>query len=142
MNLTQQYTGGCRYLYLYPAGRHMLLVAVPCLVADLPDTEIALLDTGAEWCVLPPAVAQSLGALEPGDAPLLRLSTRLGTVTGHLERIPVRFPAEVGASLTVDATWFISPDWPGPLVVGWKGCLERLRFALDPGEETFYFGKI
>jgi hypothetical protein len=44
----------------------------------------------------------------------------------------------------IEATWFISPDWPGPLVLGWKGCLERLRFALDPTpeEEWFYFGPI
>ncbi|MBI4531612.1 MAG: hypothetical protein HY709_08815, partial [Candidatus Latescibacteria bacterium] len=48
--------------------------------------------------------------------------------------------AEEGENVEVEATWFISPDWPGPIVIGWKGCLERLRFAVDPSEDTFYFG--
>jgi len=52
----------------------------------------------------------------------------------------MRFRATEGQPLLVEATWFVSPDWPGPLVLGWKGCLERFRFALDPNEERFYFG--
>ena len=42
----------------------------------------------------------------------------------------------------MDATWFVAPDWPGPSVIGWRGCLERMRFALDPGEEAFYFSEL
>jgi hypothetical protein len=69
-----------------------------------------------------------------------RLLTRFGTFAGDLERIPLHLPAEEGELLTVDATWFVCEDWPGPTVLGWKGCLERIRFAFDPSEETFYFG--
>jgi hypothetical protein len=27
-------------------------------------------------------------------------------------------------------------------VLGWKGCLERIRWAIDPAEEIFYFGSL
>jgi hypothetical protein len=62
--------------------------------------------------------------------------------TGQLARIPVTLFASEGESLTVEATWLICPDWPGPVVIGWKGCLERLRFAIEPGEEGIYFGRL
>jgi hypothetical protein len=43
--------------------------------------------------------------------------------------------------LTLDASWFITDNWFGPIVIGWSGCLEGFRFALDPtpGHEHFYF---
>jgi hypothetical protein len=44
--------------------------------------------------------------------------------------------------LETEATFFVSPDWPGPMVIGWKGCLEWIRFALDPGEDAIYFGEL
>lgn len=35
-------------------------------------------------------------------------------------------------------------EWSGPIVLGYRGFLERIRFALDPGvvpgEQMFYFG--
>ena len=44
--------------------------------------------------------------------------------------------------MRVAGTWFVSEDWPGPNVLGWKGCLERMRFALDPSDESFYFAEL
>ena len=41
--------------------------------------------------------------------------------------------------LPIDATWLIIEDWPGPTVLGWRGCLERMRFAVDPLDNWFYF---
>ena len=98
-----------------------------------------MLDTAAEWCVLPADLIASLG-LDGATGYPVRLETRLGVFSGNLERIPMRFRATEGQPLLVEATWFVSPDWPGPLVLGWKGCLERFRFALDPNEERFYLG--
>jgi len=57
-----------------------------------------------------------------------------------LERLPLTLVAEDGAELPVDATWFLSEDWPGPMVIGWKGGLERMKFGIDPGDQSFYFG--
>jgi hypothetical protein len=112
---------------------------VPCYVGELMDSTLALLDTGSQWCVLSSQIAVVL-EYDSGDEEGVGLHTRLGTLSGYLERIPVRFHADEGQAIEVQATWFISPDWPGPTVIGWKGCLERLRFALDPEESAFYFG--
>jgi hypothetical protein len=70
------------------------------------------------------------------------LQSRFGTIRGEWIRVPLILLASEGDELPVEATWFVSADWPGPLVIGWKGCLERLRFALDPGHESFYFGDL
>jgi hypothetical protein len=111
---------------------------VPCVVADLEVAE-ALIDTAAEWCVLASGIVRALGYPVAASGPRAHLSTRLGSFAGTLERIPVRFPAAEGEDLAIEATWFVSEDWPGPVVLGWSGCLERLRFGLDPVEEVFYF---
>lgn len=61
---------------------------------------------------------------------------------GRFERLQTWLVAEEGDELELEATWFISEDWPGPLVIGWKGCLERFRLALDPGKDAIYFGAL
>ena len=142
MTLPQFYTGRSGYRSAHSAGPHRLLVGVPCRIGPLADVEIALLDTAAEWCVLPPATAGELEVGELSVALATRLATRFGSLAGRLERLPLEFVADTGGSLTIEATWFVSPDWPGPVVIGWKGGLERLRFALDPGQEAFYFGTL
>jgi hypothetical protein len=109
-------------------------------VGSLKRAVFALLDTASEWCVLPPGLATELADdLEVIVAPT-HLHTRFGLITGSLGRLTVRFPAADGEPLAVDATCFTSESWPGPMVIGWKGCLERMRFGLDPSEEAFYFG--
>ena len=138
----QEYASRASYLADFRAGPHRLVVAIACQLGLLPL--FALLDTAADWCVLPPDLADELGLeLEP-DPDVPPYSTRQGLLYGRHERLPVTFLSGEGESLEVDATWFISADWSGPAVLGWKGCLERLRFALDPtpGEEWFYFGPI
>jgi hypothetical protein len=69
------------------------------------------------------------------------LSTRFGLFHGRLERVRVRFDATEGDALEQESTCFVSADWPGPLVIGWRGCLERMRFGFDSTEEAFYFGR-
>ncbi len=139
MSLTHTYAGKSGYRTGYGSGPHTLLVAAPCLVAESQEPELALFDTAAEWCMLPPDVAEALEVTEESGDPLIRMSTRFGTFSGHLTRLPIHFVPDEGESLTIEATWFGSPDWPGPLVVGWRGCLERMRFALHPDEEALYF---
>jgi hypothetical protein len=76
--------------------------------------------------------------LTPDAAPL---HSRFGVTFGRMERETVRFVADEGDDLEVDASWFVSADWDGPTVIGWKGCLERMMFAVAPrqGRNTFYF---
>jgi hypothetical protein len=70
----------------------------------------------------------------------------IGRIAGSLHRINISLLAEQnsGYDLTVDSSIFVSEEWPGPIVLGYRGFLERTRFALDPGvvpgEQMFYFG--
>ncbi len=70
------------------------------------------------------------------------LQTRFGRFSGQLSRFPLFLVANEGETAEVDATWFVSPDWPGPMVIGWKGCLERVRFGFDPGDDSFYLAEL
>lgn len=38
-----------------------------------------------------------------------------------------------------DATCFLSPEWQSPMVIGWKTCLESMRFGLDPTQDLIYY---
>jgi hypothetical protein len=50
--------------------------------------------------------------------------------------------ADTGEPLDVPATVFVTPDWPGPNFLGYQGLLQRIRFAVDPESNRFYFGPI
>jgi hypothetical protein len=66
----------------------------------------------------------------------------LGRVRGTLFRGLIALLADGGEPLEVDATIFISPDWTGPNFIGYQGLLQRIRFAIDPETNLFYFGQI
>ena len=136
--LDQTYTGRCRYPADLVSYSQTLFVAVRCWIADLSYPVYALLGTGSQWCVLPPNLARDLEYTLPAEGPV-RLHTRFGSLQGSLERINIRLGADDGLPLDLDATCYVSPEWPGPFVLGWKGALERIRFALDPPHERFYF---
>lgn len=70
------------------------------------------------------------------------LSTRLGRFHGTLFRGLITLVADQGESLDVEATVFLSADWPGPNFLGYQGLLQRIRFAVDPETNLFYFGRI
>jgi hypothetical protein len=129
-----------------PFGR--LFVAVSCFVGGQTSPLLALLDTASEWCMMPMETAIDLGYDLRAEG-AVRIRTRFGIVTGRLEVAPVEFRSELEPTsgtaprvLTIDATWFVSEEWPGPAVIGWKGCLERMRFGLDPGHDLFYFAEL
>lgn len=139
MSFVERYQGWAKYQPDLHTDFHRLLVAVPCAISGLTGTRFGLLDTAAEWCVLPKEAVRTL-ELDPESGEQVRLETRFGLFSGGLQRLPLTFVATEGQELAIDATWFVNADWPGPLVLGWKGCLERTRFALDPAEERLYFG--
>jgi hypothetical protein len=136
----QQYTGKRPYDTNLETGAGRLLVAIACTIEQFPDPVHAVLDTASEWCVLPALFAEQLGIGPANREETAVLSTRLGTIYGQLFRLGVTFVAAEGEPLTIDATCFVSAEWPGPMVVGWRGCLERMRFGFDTTEEAFYFG--
>lgn len=126
--------------------------------ADSPDARIyvkieprglgapilAMLDTGAPWCILDPEIAEALGVSteEPGEE-LLR--TKNGRVKGRLECIFITLLADQGESLELNATVFLpnrDEGWKGPAFIGYAGLLQRIRFAVDPSTNSFYFGPL
>lgn len=93
-----------------------------------------MIDTGAQRTLLGSRLLASLGD-EIGE-PLedIIMSTRLGRFRGTLHQLSVRLMAGLGSDLTVNAACVALPDWEGPTILGFKGFLERFRFAIDPGE--------
>lgn len=99
----------------------------------------AQVDTGAAWTILETEVAEALGLLD-GAGESVRLRTRYGLIGGRLERTTITLLADEGESLDVDATVFVSREWLAGTFLGYGGFLQRIRFAIDPEENFFYFG--
>ena len=106
----------------------------------------AIVDTGSPYVICPPYLSDAIG-LDP-DTALEAIPYRVRGIDmrGNLYRVGVYFPAEEGDTLTVDATVFVpNPEWQQvwgehPAYIGLTGCLERMRFAVDPENDLFYFG--
>jgi len=109
-------------------------------------TTTAFVDTGG-ILVISPEIAQEL-SLNPSDGisaqPLIWRNNKL---QGVCHRVALTLIAEQGDSLTIEATAFV-PQTPHkwqkdfPCILGMVNCLERLRFAVDPSNDTFYFGEL
>ena len=141
MRFHSDFSGRVRYLTDVQQDQLSLLVAVPCQVGT-GEPILSLLDTASEWCVLAWPAAERCGCVGDPDHLPTRFHTRFGLITGWLARLPVRFLAQEGEPLDLEATWFVSPDRPGPTVLGWRGCLERFRFTLAPVQQWFYFADL
>jgi len=101
---------------------------------------LAALDTGAPWSILDTDVADTLGLLKEHEEPTTTVTTWRGRVRGHLERIGLTLHADEGDSLDLEATVLVVPDWRGNFL-GYGGLLQHIRFAVDAGQNFFYFGK-
>jgi len=109
----------------------------------------AIVDTGAPWCILAPEIVERLG-ITPRTSYALdeRLTIRGISYEGKLLRMKIGLRAEQeGEDCEIEATVFVptlSPDsvWPYPNFIGLNGFLNRIRFAVDPCENAFYFGLI
>jgi hypothetical protein len=100
------------------------------------------MDTAAPWCIFEGELGSVLSRCFEPVHKRVTLSTRLGLCEGALYRVPIQFDADEGEPLDLEATVFVSPDWPGPNFIGYEGLLQRIRFAVDPEANLFYFGRI
>ena len=135
-------TGCVRYFDTdkrYPASEARIVI--PLQIASIPKPIVAVMDTAAPWCIFEPTVADALVHDYLLLDPRVALSTRFGLVHGSLYRGPITIPAEEADPLDLEATVFLSPDWRGPNFIGYQGLLQRIRFAVDPEENLFYFGR-
>ena len=107
----------------------------------------AYVDTGAFYLLCHPDVAEILG-LDSGDAlEVSEIKIRGCTVAGEIHRLELGLRAETGQGLRIDATAFLPLDrdwweWGNCAVLGLCGCLDRMRFAVDPTGDVFYFGPL
>lgn len=138
-------TGSAKYYPDYVFGEARLLIAIQFSIGrGLPSIH-GLLDTASTWIVFRKDFLSSFDIpIDEDPAVMEKMETRFGTITGFLNRIPIIIIAEEGGgtSAEIDSTCFVSDQWPGPPVIGWKGCLERMKFAIDPSLDRFYFGSI
>ena len=147
-NYTEWSSGFASYLTDYKQGSHGLSVAVRCRIGDLETIDLALLDTGAEWSVISGDTATILGDRLGPPSETIQMSTRFGTLLGALHRVNITLLAEenCGYDLTVEGSVFVPEDWAGPTVLGYRGFMERVRIALDPGaildQQIFFFGSV
>ena len=137
----EEFTVGRSGFHDHPPGRTSEATSKVYVKVGLQGigTILAVLDTGAAWSLLEPEVAFALG-LFGGSGQEVSLETRMRTIRGRLERVPLTLLADEGQDLEMDATVFVSRDWPGKNFLGYSGLLERIRFALDPTGRDFYFG--
>lgn len=138
-------TGAAHYEDFYPNEEHVARIVLTITVARLTTVQ-AIVDTGAPWCIFAPDMVQDSA---PADyAPGVTLLVRGISYPGKLVRMRIGLRAERGGDdLDVDATVFVptlppGAVWPHPNFIGLDSFLNRIRFAVDPAENTFYFGPI
>jgi len=138
--------GGVKYFDTYADSPDPRLV-LPIRLGTWPSLISAVVDTGAPWCVFDPVLVGNLGSDIEHLQPIRKLNIRGIAYSGWLYRLPVRLEAMLGQWLEVEATAFI-PElsagqvWPFPNFIGLEGFLSRIRFAMDPSTNFFFFGPL
>ena len=123
-------------------------IIVPIVLNNSFPT-LAFVDTGGIYGICSPEIAEALN-IDPKDGVILKqLRWRRYEYDGTLHRIPITIEAEEGYSFQFEATFFIPQLNPNDVwvlgtgcILGMYYCLERIRFAVDPGTDTFYFGEL
>lgn len=114
-------------------------------------TTEAYLDTGAIYLVCSPDVARqaNIPAKNLFSSPdPVSISLRGIIIQGDLTRVSLTLLADDGYGINVEVTAFIprigvQVEWEDfPCLLGLHGCLERIRFAIDPLNTNFYFGSL
>jgi hypothetical protein len=111
------------------------MIAVRCQIGGLEFYEHALLDTACTWTVLNSELAEEIKPALGMPLQSVEIDTRRGLFQGNLHRTPIRLIASIGLDLSIDATVAVLDAWDGPTVLGFRGCLDHVRIALDPGNQ-------
>ncbi|HEV7589043.1 MAG TPA: hypothetical protein VGO40_13075 [Longimicrobium sp.] len=142
-----EFASGESPCFLHPAvlGDQLTRLFVYCRIGDAETT--AVVDTGGAFLVLDPKLADSIGVDHRHAIARERIHIRGFVQRGTIHRLPLTLLAAAGEPLTFEATAFVpemehGETWPLPSYLGWQGCLDRIRFAVDPVDEVVYFGAI
>ncbi len=104
----------------------------------------AVLDTGGIYFICNSDILSEM-EIDPDESlgPQV-IHVRGGKILGYLFRLQLTFKAEagMGESLSIEITALVSDEWMLPPYLGFQGCMERMKFAIDPtpNNELFYFG--
>lgn len=141
-------TGVTTYEDSYPGDEGNARIVLSVSIERRISTQ-AIVDTGAPWCILDPELAREVGVSDDGGyTPATRLSIRGFSYTGSLHAMSIGLRDErEGDDLEIPATVFVPTIRPGetwrhPNFLGLTGLLDRIRFAVDPAENAFYFGPL
>lgn len=126
-------------------GDHSNRIVIRVNVQDKPS--FAVVDTGGVYLIIPPYISTDL-SLDAQDIiddnpPPIRFGKL--EVKGKLYSIPITFGESDSSKLV---TAFIvdtnpSNDWSNfPVFLGFQGCLDKFRFAVDPISDKFYIGDL
>jgi len=138
-------TGAMRYDYA-PAtssettNRIILTIAVETVITE------AVVDTGAPYPIITPRIARLAGLSQMTPLERITMLVRGMRLEGSVIRLNITLIADEGEDQDVAATAFI-PDveeyWGNfPSFIGQIGFLERICFAVNPSNNTFYFGQL
>jgi hypothetical protein len=137
--------GSARFEDRYPGDERNARIVLTATLEGGPSMPM-IVDTGTPWCILNPELADAWGiTFQETYRPSEQLNIRGIPYTGRLVRAAIVLKATSGEDLALEATIFI-PDlalgetWNLPNFLGLDGLLNRIRFAVDPPENTFYFG--
>jgi hypothetical protein len=140
-------TGSATYLY-QPATENETTPRILLRVAFDGFITTAAIDTGASFVILDPRIAEVIEINNRSGIPQKNVFLRNDKLDGYLHRISISLIANEGENITVDATTFIPELKPHqvwgsfPSIIGLNSCLERIRFAVDPSADKFYFGDL
>lgn len=138
-------TGSAEYADHHPGDPRNVRIVVSVAIGHKNLETRAILDTAAPWNVLDPDLAREAGIAIPSDG-FVTLMIRGEHWSGPVVREPLVFLADDGDDLVVQGSFFlpvVGPrPWSHPNFVGYTGALERVRFAVHPGEHRFWFGPL
>lgn len=148
-NLEPFATGSINYDYQpVPPDMENLRLILRVAVEGIPT--VAVVDTGAPYLVIAPPIAKQIDFDPNTSLGPVTLNIRGSRYQGFLYRTRVSLFSEAGDELAFSATAFVpnaeeEEDWIHrklPSFLGLSLCLDRIRFAVDPSEDLFYFGAL
>ena len=98
-----------------------------------------MLDTGSELTILSREWALAHGLFPFASAPTVPLNSRFGILYGNMVSCWLSIPELEGQPLAWEGEVWISENWPGPSVIGWRGVLDRLRMHLHTKDGIAHF---
>ncbi len=141
--LNLSFQGAMHYHDYYPGDETQERIVLNIYVGDYPQFIPAIVDTASPWCILPSSMFEEVKNYAKYIMDDM-VKIRGLNCKGKLYQLSIHLEALIGESLDVPSTVFVPTDkYTMPNFIGLGGFLNRIRFAIqpgEPGENLFYFG--